>query len=83
MVLKQSEISFVHLNRNESKMLDYPKFPTALYFSSDYINSVFFAVAALLLDNFKKSVSIFYNSFFEEQNPVLISICCKVVRVFL
>jgi len=40
-------------------MLDYPKFPTALYFSSDYINSVFFAVAVLLLDNFKKSVSIF------------------------
>jgi len=55
----QSETPFVHLNHNESKMLDYPKFPTAPYFSSDYINSLFFAVATLLLDNFKKSVSIF------------------------
>jgi len=72
----------VHLNRNESKMLEYPKFPTALCFSSDYINSVFFAVAALLLDNFKKS-AFFYDSFFEEQNLVLISLCYRGVRVFL
>ena len=57
---KQSDTSFVHLNYNETKMLDHPKFYMALYFSSDYINSVISAVAATLLFNVKKSVTVVF-----------------------
>jgi hypothetical protein len=55
MVLEQSEISFVHLNHNETKMLGHPKFPTAPCFSNDYINPVIFAIAVMSLDNLRKS----------------------------